>query len=236
MIRGTKCTWIKRFLAEDFKKGDLLKHFIQYRGYNVQHIIKSKLDVTFIQVNSDFYRQVLQYWYELYSTEPDSSSDIVNFPLWDNKFITIGGKPVSLNWKNHGIMTMYDIIDKKCNLLTRDQLIAKFNCNMSQMDYNCLIHAIPNRWIKSIKCKPLTMMKINGEGIKFVVCGRLTDIENLTCKRVYWHFISTIGQSPISEKNGKSIFQLLTHLGKMYILYLSMSVEKLHFNLFSTKF
>ena len=59
-----------------------------------------------------FYRQILQYWHELYSIPPSNAIEVQKEYIWYNKFITVVGKPlISKPLYDAGIMTINDLID-----------------------------------------------------------------------------------------------------------------------------
>ena len=104
MVRGIKCTWVKRILSPHYKKHKLLSHFMRYGNLDVNGILTSKLDIKYIKTYSGFYEQVLKYWFDIYSKEPIHPSDIMSLPIWNNKHILIGNKPAFLkDWFEGGI-------------------------------------------------------------------------------------------------------------------------------------
>ena len=120
MVKAIKCTWIKRILNEKYEKIDLLRHFISYKHFDVQTIIKSKINLKFLTVNSAFYCQVLKYWYELYAAEPTGITDILAFPIWNNCYILVDNRPVCLKyWENHDIDQVGDLLDNNGNLMKK---------------------------------------------------------------------------------------------------------------------
>ena len=90
IVKGIKCTWIKRILEYDDAKLEMLKTFVQYRNYNVKQIVKCKLNVEHDNFQSEFYREVFKNWFEVYSKVKEN--DILNESLWDSKNVQIGNK------------------------------------------------------------------------------------------------------------------------------------------------
>ena len=197
MLRGIKCSWIKRLVSCN-RKYELLKHFVSYKDYTIDRIIQSRLDLDFVNVSSPFYSQVLGYWYEMYSLEPIHAQEVNSFPLWNNKFIIIENKPVHyIEWEKNGIECIGDLVNQNCMILTKRQLERRYNLQIKQMDYNSLIHSIPKLWLNIIQGKNPEYFDIS---TKIKIKDKMKDIKDMTCKDVYWQYISTVGAHPTAEK------------------------------------
>ena len=146
MLRGMKCSWIKRLLSKDYQRKNLASHFVKYKGYNIVDIIQFKLDIDHVVVSSPFYQQVLKYWFELYSVHPIDKKESMTMPIWHNKYLKINQKPVFYkHWHTSGITCIYDIVSTDGRLRSREELEAKYNVQIKQMEYNSLTHAIPKQ-------------------------------------------------------------------------------------------
>ena len=188
MLRGIKCTWIRRILNSNSNKMDLLSHFIKYKNLDVKTIIQSKLDLMHVQVHSIVYRQILGFWYDCYATEPTNGQAAAEFPLWHNKFIVYDKKPcINKVWNEHGICRIMDIINQNGQICSKKEIENKHNVAVKQMDYNSIIHAIPKRWI--------ALFKENNYDVKdsypttLVIKNKTMPLEEIKCKDFYWHYI-----------------------------------------------
>ena len=204
MIKGLKCTWIKRFLNEDLNRMEILKKFVVYRNINIKSIICTKLDVNNIKFYSNFYKQVFTYWFSLYSKEPRTIRETLETKIWHNKFITVDDKPICYkNWQQNGISHIYDIVDNNCNFLTKGQLENRFDCNLNYMKYNSVISAIPKSWKKKIKNNLREQGNLIPNAMTVTLNDQCKSIETVTCNDFYWEFISQIPAEPSSQKKWK---------------------------------
>ena len=213
-----KCTMVRRILSSNLKKSNLLKHFIIYRHASIEKICMSKLDIKYVHVHSPFYRQVLEFWYALYSREPESLSNIANFVLWDNKFILVDDKPVHFeNWCARGIRYVGNILNGEGYILSKEELENKNNVRIKQMEYNSLIHAIPKHWLHHVKGNNVEI----GDDLasKILIGKKRKDIKDVTCKDIYWEYILNIGELPKSEKKWNSYLHMEnTHWQDHYVI------------------
>ena len=215
MLRGIKCSWIKRLVSCD-RKHALLKHFVKYKDNSIDTIIQNKLDVELIHVNSPFYHQVLRYWYEMYSLEPKHVLEVTSFSLWNNKFINIDNKPVCYSvWKDNGIECIGNLIDENCRILSKRQLEQNYNFQIKQMDYNSLIHAIPKKWLNMIQGKNREFTDISS---KIKIKDKMKDIKDMTCKDIYWEYISSVGAHPTAEAKWAEYIDLDEDWEHLYVI------------------
>ena len=97
-----------------------------------------------------FYKQLIENWFTLFSTEPTNPCQILNEKLWQNKFILVNNKPLLYNqWIQAGIIFLYDILNENCKDI--DELGHKYHANIDIMKYNSLKSAIPQKWLNCIQ-------------------------------------------------------------------------------------
>ncbi len=155
-------------------------------------------------VYSDFYKQVLEYWFYFYCKEPKTVNKIVHTDLFDNKYLLIDSKPVYYTkWLKAGIHVLGHILDKDGHLLLRDQLQEKYGIDVKQMDYNSITHCIPKRMLNMVKGKThRTSVKTE---ISLSINCKDTPVGELTCRDIYWEYIREISELPKAEKSGENI-------------------------------
>ena len=91
-------------------------------------------------------------WAKLKYREPKIIHEIIQQPLWNNSLIKIDGKEANYEtWKKAGISHINDLIDNNGEIAKLEFLIRKFRFNCKQMEYNSIIHSIPNTWKKEVK-------------------------------------------------------------------------------------
>ena len=187
MIRGMKCSWIKRLLSKDYQRKKLAGHFVKYKAYQIEDIIQFKLDLDHVAVSSPFYHQVLKYWFELYSVQPIDTKEVMRTPLWHNKNLMVNHKPILYKqWHDSGITCIYDLISAGGILKSREELEYKYDIKIKQMEYNSLTHAIPKQWLRMRYDKYIHNFD---HKIKVKINDKQKDIEKLTCKEMYWEYV-----------------------------------------------
>ena len=119
MVKAMKLTWINRFAY----KNNTFTHLVsKITGIeSIRNYIKSKpLSYTQLEKYPDFYKQIFQYWFDVYNAEPISPLEILNEPLWYNKYILIDRSTVYIKtMDNKGIKTVSDLIDDEGKFKTR---------------------------------------------------------------------------------------------------------------------
>ena len=112
---------------------------------------------------NNFYKQVLECWYNFFSKEPETYLEIIQEKFQYNRFLKIGEKQLDNSFdflKKHNILRVVDIIEGN-NFMTKVELETKLACSISALFYNSLVCAIPQRWkllIRSNK-KPNNYLK-----------------------------------------------------------------------------
>ena len=200
-VVGVKCTWVKRIISGNFNRHKLAAFFVRYKGQSICNILTHKLESRYIQFLSPFYQQVASLWYEIYSKEPCTPLEVRNFQLWENKHITVNHKPVYYKtWSQNYINVIGDLLDKSGNVLSKPQLERRYPLIIKQMDYNCVVHAIPAKWLKCVKGKVVEERNMSECVILHKKCMNITDI---TCKDVYWEYICKIDSVPSAQNKWK---------------------------------
>ena len=120
-------------------------------------VFRSKLRGDFIACKCSFYQQLLEYWFELYSVEPENVKDIFEEPLWLNTNIVVGGYPIFYRkWWENDIKYICDICSVDGTIMRKAELESTFSIVVDQMEYNSVVSAIPDRWRKLIKNQSVT--------------------------------------------------------------------------------
>lgn len=103
---------------------------------------------------SEYYKQVLDIWYSVYSVAPQNQMQILRERLWMNTLILVDQKPIIngyQSWKDKGIIYIYDIINLETGqLLQRCEIENRYSFTVDIMKYNSLISAIPREWRSAI--------------------------------------------------------------------------------------
>ena len=198
IAKAIKCTWIKRLLHFSKCKQELVRNFIYYHniGMTLEELIYSKLDTKYLKIYSPFYAQILDSWYEAYCYNKPAVKDIFMMPLWHNKNITIGEKPAYYpEWEKQGITTFADIIDVNGHILPKCALEEKYSVSMKHMEYNCLIHAIPSEWKKSVRGKAIENCTVSGDK-SIRLNNKMKPIQKACAKSTTGNLLTEIPMNP----------------------------------------
>ena len=156
-----------------------------------KEMCKCQFDTELLEnFNCNFYKQVLQSWYDLYSKPPTNVIEVRSQRLWLNRFIQVNNKPMyekilikkSVNYIN-------DILDNVGNYITLNQLNNKFSTDINVMKYNSIKDAIPQRWRKIVKNSHGIQVR---DEIKIQINNIDRNIESITSKEFYWHYINSV--------------------------------------------
>ena len=78
----------------------------------ITDVFQCKLRAEFIHCKNLFYQQLLEYWFDLYSIQPETFKDILVEPLWFNVCIIVGGSPIFYRqWWSNNIRWICDIFN-----------------------------------------------------------------------------------------------------------------------------
>ena len=90
MQKAVKLNWLK-WLNEMSSNCAVLADLQMNLPIPLTEVFRSKLRGNFIACKCSVYQQLLEYWFELYSVEPENVKDIFEEPLWLNTNIVVGG-------------------------------------------------------------------------------------------------------------------------------------------------
>ena len=149
-------------------------------------VFRSKLRGDFIACKCSFYQQLLEYWFQLYSVEPENVRDIFEEPLWLNTNIVVGGYPIFYRkWWENDIKYICDICSVDGTIMRKTELESTFSIVVDQMEYNSVVSTIPNRWRKLIKNQSVSF---NDKEIYVHLNGMKKSVDKLKCREIYRFF------------------------------------------------
>ena len=207
MIKAIKISWVKRLVSKTNNFSLVAKQVAQTDSFGTLFSYNTNIKYIDNKIPS-FYKQIMEYWLELYSTNPTNPNDILNEILWFNKNIIVGDKPLYYKkWAENGIKTIKDITNKDGFLLNTNELSQKLNFVMPTMKWNSLISAIPQHWKKSIRFykgyeEPLNNLHLRINNIN-------KPIEDLFCKDFYWEFIRKRSCKPAGAEKWEDIYYFI---------------------------
>ena len=136
--------------AEGARGAPLLQHVGGPLLFECNFSIKTLPELSFLPL---FYRDVLNVWEKIIKHTPTiKKKEIENEILWNNHFITIGGKSIFYRqWYNAGIKTLSDILDEEGNFLSFPEFRKKYKIKTNFLRYFGLCNAIPKYWKEAFK-------------------------------------------------------------------------------------
>lgn len=190
-IKSSKLMWIKRLLSKD----NILRNSIEEQiGMKLNDILKCSLNKKEINTFKipPFYKDILLYWNEIMEdNEINGRSNV----LWYNKNIKINNKVVFYKrWYDKGIMYVRDLFDKYGKPKSKIRLNEQYGLNISVMDLNSILHAIPRDWKINIINDTIGLHE-NELSIK--LGEKIHKIQDMQSKHIYWHLVNKKSDPPI---------------------------------------
>ena len=148
MISSLKAMWVKRLLSENTDNPYVEKWKVlalANAGIMDQTLLLHKLDpIISRKCQTKFYSNVLESWFKFFAVAPNSLEEILNEKLTYIKYITVGGKVIEPSFrviKETGITKIGQLFHHQA-LLSRLKFEQRYNCHLSDLDFNALICAI----------------------------------------------------------------------------------------------
>lgn len=179
-------TLIKRIL-----QNEKLQHYATIFGLplSFENMLKLNFNMNYLNnYRSPFYKQILDYWYELKTNSFTASAETVRSQvLCYNVNIMVDNKPITSKRLHRSVTYIQDILDKDGNFLELNLLNRLYNLNMSIMQYNSIKDSIPGHWRNMLKGSKTVL--INKE-INVLIKGKNICVYNITSKMIYWSLVS----------------------------------------------
>ena len=156
-----KISWIiKIFDKENSKWKTLTWKLLNIKPYQFNMNIKDIPDTI-----SSYHKQLLTIWFKHKTIYPIDVKDILNEYILENKFILAANKPLTKQTLNVNIpnkIKLPDILEDNGNILELVNINNKFNINLTTMNYNKIITAIPKEWKSKIqKIQNINIQNLN---------------------------------------------------------------------------
>ena len=208
MQKAIKLNWIKQ-LNKMSSNCAVLADFQMNLPIPLTEVFRSKLRGGFIACKCSFYQQLLEYWFELYSVEPENVKDIFEEPLWLNTNIIVGGYPIFYRkWWENDIKYICDICSVDGTIMRKAEIESTFSIVVDQMEYNSVVSAIPDRWRKLIKNQSVSF---NDKEIYVHLNGVKKSVDKLKCREIYRFLISKIKKQPTAVKKWPQVYDISEH-------------------------
>ena len=157
---------------------------------------------------SDFYKDILQVWFDFISTSPLSFQELLQEPLYYNDTLQIGGSFISKefdDWRNAGIELVNDLFSENKTLLTRTELEHKFEINIPHLKYYKITSSI-KAVLKEI---PKIVSNVKEQKIQ-KLC--LSDLQKIKSHQVYCQYVQSLYQTPTSQNKWVEYYPFLEQI------------------------
>ena len=152
---------------------------------------------------SPFYKQVLEAWYKVYSEKPKNVEEFLNEVIWNNKHIMVDSRPLNYKkWIDIGIVQIKDLISCEGKILSIRELKDIFHINVSPMEYNFRVSALPKDWLHKLPERDI--MKLLSTNNSFH-----DNVAKLKCSKVYWQIVEGHVKQPTALDHWISEFPFM---------------------------
>ena len=179
-----------------------------------------------------FYKECLVAWADLFQRTPETSNNVLNAIIWNNKDIQIGEKPIyNKRLLDAGFTRVRDILSNDNKLKNWEAIEA---INLSMTDYFLSIgiySAMPSSW------KRLLNTEIGLTGANLSQSNTSVDSTSLNSKSVYKELIEKCKIPPTAQSKYNSIYcdEATLDWKEIYLLPGRVSIDTYSRN-FNTKY
>ena len=205
-VQAGKIMWIKRLLMNE-KLRVLAESF--GLPLPLPTMVKLNFDMQYLpNYPSCFYREVFNCWYNLRSSNCNSSNDVMKQIIWFNKNLLVESRPIYIEkLYNKSVKYVNDLLDENGNFLTINALNHLYNVNIRIMQYNSLLSSIPKEWKRLLRqAKKIDNIEENIVVKLNMITKSIFEIET---RDVYWELIGRVCQRPSAAAKWEEIYDLI---------------------------
>ena len=204
-VQSLLLSWVKRLTAISNVKWTALPK----RFYNCQNLL-TYFNANHTFINSKpipiFYIKIHEIYMKYFKQEPITLIDILNESLWLNNRITANKTVLhKKNWELNNIITVRNMYNDFGKLLTREEILVKYNIKINFLDLLHVQKNIPNNWKKIINNQTHKLPKAITD-LQVKINNICKPINEIKCKEFYWHIVNTTNHTPSSIKKWNDIF------------------------------
>ena len=206
-VKALLLSWVKRLTNHVKARWKLLPKYF----YNTTSL-KSHFSVKSQKINTlaipKFYSTIYKYWLELYNREPSNGLQVQRESIWQNMYITSGGKSLNdVEWRCKGITHIVDLLNEDCHFYSHVEIQLKYNVKCNFLKLMQIRQSIPWSWRKMLqKCNVICKNDFDKEEIYLLINDRFREIHTLRCKDFYWALINMHNIIPSSVKKWQTIY------------------------------
>ena len=137
----------------------------------------------------DFYKECLDAWSVLNSSDVISYDDVVNQTIWNNKFILIENKSCFIkHLADQGIVRIGDLISDRGRFLESDKLVQARLSPVYLFKLMGIVNSIPNEWRSIIKQSQQHVCPTSTNTFQVNIDNTNVDVLEVTSKMLYNEF------------------------------------------------
>ena len=147
-IDSLKLSWVRRLLKKTCKWQIIFNSHTDLQKLSICG--SEYIDECHVKCNNKFWKDVFRAWKKL--NDSDSGREKIErqtcalaLPLWYNRSITIGGKPVFYkSWYNRGVTIINDLVKESgtVTFYTFQEFLEKYHINVNFLQYQGLVSAV----------------------------------------------------------------------------------------------
>lgn len=198
IVETCKIRWIQRLLDVHDKKWKIFfNYYFKQKDIKLFFIQKNNIKYVNTSELTHFCKQVITAWYNIYCIDPNEIGSIENEPLWNNKRIIIGNKPVLYNtWVRKGINYIGDIMQKNGEIMEPKHIKEKYNLNVNLLHFYSLKIVIKKQWKDLMK--PPTA-ELNTRHPLILYNRQLHPLEQLSSKKICSALVMKVFKEPTAK-------------------------------------
>ena len=160
-----KATWVKRL--NDSTETSSWSHTPLYYLQDVGglFLLQCNFDLKLLKTNIpiDFYKEALNAWQKINCRTPHTKEQVFNEIVWNNRYIKVEGFSVYYKaWHEAGVTKIEDIFQDNAFLPFND-FCNKFKIKNNFLKYYGLCHAVPQKWVDTLKGKVVAPVEKNAD-------------------------------------------------------------------------
>ena len=137
----------------------------------------------------DFYKECLDAWSDINTSNVVSYDDVVNQTVWNNKFILIESKSCYIkHLVAHGIVKIGDLISDNGRFLESEKLLQSRLSPIHFFKLIGIVNSIPNDWKLIIKQSQEHVCPPSNDAIQINIESAAVDVLKVTSKMLYNEF------------------------------------------------
>ena len=189
---------------------------------------------------SPFHKQLLCCWEEVHAVQPNTTEEIYNKYIFDNKYICSGRKPLEykilkLSEELSKDLVIGDIVSEQGLILSKQEIETKFHVSIDILTYNIIASAIPQAWKDKIRTNAFHIQPIWSKVPRLILNNKSKEITAIENKALYWAVIGKKYKNHQHSINGLiCTLSWNWHLGIKYLdLFIKLFLNRIcsHFNI-----